>query len=235
MKIESIQSLKTGSLALTLIAIALTTGGWLVLGDRASSNQSQAPNAHRHDAGKMPSMMHHNMAMNLGPADANYDLRFIDAMRLHHRGAIAMAKVAQQKSQRPEIKKLARNIIEAQSREENELLRKWRWAWYPQASHEPVAYGSANKSVVPMSKQQQQSMTMHQDLGSADAQFDLRFMNAMITHHQAAITMAQDALKKSQRPEIKQLSQEIIRSQQAEIDQMKQWRQAWYQKPSHSM
>jgi len=52
----------------------------------------------------------------------------------------------------------------------------------------------------------------------------------MIPHHQGAITMAQDALSKSKRPEIKQLAQEIITSQQKEIDQMKQWRQAWYKK-----
>lgn len=238
MNIKSIQSLKTGSLALTVIAIASVAGGWLVLGDRVTSNQSQAPNAHRHDAGKMPGMMqhggmmHHNMAMDLGPADANYDLRFIDAMRLHHRGAIAMAKVAEQKSQRPEIKKLARNIIIAQNREENELLRKWRSAWYPKAPEAPVAYGGQGNSTIPMSKELQQNMTMAMDLGPADAQFDLRFMNAMIAHHQGAITMAQDALKKSKRPEIKQLSQEIIRSQQAEIDQMKQWQQAWYQQNS---
>lgn len=248
MNIKSIQLIKTGWLALTLIVIASTTGGWLVLGARASSNQSQAPNANRHDAGKMPRMMQHdhemmqhggmmdhNMAMDLGPADANYDLRFIDAMRLHHRGAIAMAQEAKQKSQRPEIKKLARNIIIAQNREENELLRKWRSAWYPKAPEAPVAYGGQGESTIPMSKELQQNMTMAMDLGSADAQFDLRFMNAMIAHHQGAITMAQDALKKSKRPEIKQLSQEIIRSQQAEIDQMKQWQQAWYQKPDHSM
>jgi uncharacterized protein (DUF305 family) len=180
-------------------------------------------------------MMNHSMAMDLGPADANYDLRFIDAMRLHHRGAIAMAKAAEQKSQRPEIKKLARNIIIAQNREENELLRKWRAAWYPQASGEPVAYGGQGKPTVPMSKQLQQSMSMVKDLGPADAQFDLRFMNAMIAHHQGAIGMAQDALKKSKRSEIKQLSQEIVNSQQAEIDQMKQWQQAWYKKSSDSM
>ena len=175
-------------------------------------------------------MMNHGsgMAMDLGPADANYDLRFIDAMRLHHRGAIAMAKEAQQKSKRPEIKKLASDIIVAQNREENELLRKWRQQWYPQASKEPVAYGGEGKPVVPMTKQQQQSMSMMMDLGTADAQFDLRFMNAMIAHHEGAVMMAQDALQKSKRPEIKQLANEIATSQQKEIAQMKQWRKAWY-------
>ncbi|HEY9301815.1 MAG TPA: DUF305 domain-containing protein, partial [Phormidium sp.] len=147
--------------------------------------------------------MNHSMDMDLGPADANYDLRFIDGMRLHHRGAIAMAKEAQQKSQRPEIKQLAKNIIIAQNREENELLRNWRKAWYPQASEEFVAYGGEGKSVVPMSKQQQQMMMMQEDLGAADAQFDRRFMDAMIVHHEGAVVMAQDALKKSKRPEIK--------------------------------
>lgn len=246
MKFTQSISLKTGLLALTFAAIA-STGG--LLASCANTTQSQVPNTSATDAGsttsqKQPSpntmtdtggmqgmdhsSMNHNMAMDLGPADANYDLRFIDAMRLHHRGAIAMAQEAQQKSQRPEIRKLAENIIQAQSREENELLRRWRQDWYPNAPQEFVAYGNESKPLVPMSEQQQQSMTMREDLGPADAEFDLRFMNAMIAHHEGALMMAQDALAKSQRPEIKKLAQEIIDSQQAEIAQMKQWQQAWY-------
>jgi uncharacterized protein (DUF305 family) len=50
----------------------------------------------------------------------------------------------------------------------------------------------------------------------------------MIPHHQGALVMAKDVLNKSKRPEMKQLAQEILTSQQKEIDQMKQWRQAWY-------
>jgi uncharacterized protein (DUF305 family) len=73
-------------------------------------------------------------------------------------------------------------------------------------------------------------MKMSKNLGSADAEFDLRFINEMIAHHESAITMAQDALSKSQRPEIKDLAQDIVAAQQAEIEQMKQWRQAWYKK-----
>jgi len=233
------QSIKTGGLALILVAIALT-GGFLTACSSVSSNSSQAPNTTAPNADGIHGMEHGNgmndsMAMDNGPADDYYDLRFIDAMRLHHRGAIAMAQEAQQKSQRPEIKKLAGNIIEAQNREENELLRNWRQEWYPKAGSEFVTYGGEGKPVVPMSEQQQQSMTMKMDLGPANAEFDLRFMNAMIAHHEGAIAMAQDALQKSQRPEIKQLAQEIASSQQAEIEQMKQWRKAWYQESEHSM
>lgn len=232
-------SFKISFLSFTLVAFASLMGGVLTACSNTEQSQNQVPNTNVTDAssthGGMQGMEHgtgmtHDKAMDLGPADANYDLRFIDAMRLHHRGAIVMAEEAQQKSQRPEIRKLAGNIIEAQSREENKLLREWRSAWYPQAGSEFVTYDSANKSLVPMSEQQKQSMTMLQTLGAADDQFDLRFMNAMIAHHEGATQMAQDALSKSKRFEVKQLAQEIIDSQQAEIDQMKQWRQAWYKK-----
>ena len=73
------------------------------------------------------------------------------------------------------------------------------------------------------------SMMMNQ-LGKADKNYDLRFINAMIPHHQGAVMMAKDALKKSQHSEIKTMAQDIIVSQEKEIDQMKSWRKAWYGK-----
>jgi len=41
---------------------------------------------------------------------------------------------------------------------------------------------------------------MSEELGPADNQFDLRFLNAMIPHHEGAVNMAQEALNKSQHP-----------------------------------
>jgi len=41
------------------------------------------------------------------------------------------------------------------------------------------------------------------NLGATDDQFDLRLLNAMIPHHEGAVVMANDALNKSKRPEIK--------------------------------
>ncbi|GAA6621536.1 DUF305 domain-containing protein [Scytonema sp. NUACC26] len=175
-----------------------------------------------HDSG-----MNHSMAMDLGPADANYDLRFIDAMIPHHQGATQMAKEAQQKSKRPEIKKLAGAIIKAQNKEIAEL-KQWRTAWYPKAPSTAMAWNTQMNHMMEMSPEQSKAMRMDMDLGAANAEFDLRFINAMIPHHEGAITMAQDALSKSKRPEIKNIAKDIVTSQQKEIDQMKQWRQAWY-------
>jgi uncharacterized protein (DUF305 family) len=81
-----------------------------------------------------------------------------------------------------------------------------------------------------MSPEQIQAMRMDMDLGAADGEFDLRFLNGMIPHHQGAVMMAKDALNKSKRPEIKKLAQAIISSQTAEIKQMQQWQQTWYKK-----
>ncbi|HEY9876343.1 MAG TPA: DUF305 domain-containing protein [Candidatus Obscuribacterales bacterium] len=225
-------SFKSGLLALTLVAIASSTGAVLTACSNVSQSENQAPTASSSDAGHMQhsghsSGMNHNMAMDLGEADANYDLRFIDAMKIHHQGAVIMAKEAQQKSKRPEIKKLADNIIKAQNTEISQM-QKWRQAWYPQASKEPLAYGGQGKSLVPMPEKQRQDMMMSGDLGAADDQFDKRFINAMIPHHEGAIKMAEDALTKSKHPEIKKLAQNITTSQKAEIEQMKQWRQSWY-------
>lgn len=228
---------KTSFLSLACVRFTAVAGMLLTACSTPSQNQSQAPNSTTTNTGSMQGSDHssmdhgsmaHGMAMDLGPADANYDLRFIDAMRLHHQGAVTMAQAAQQKSQRSDIKTLADTIVMTQSREDTELLQR-RKAWYPQASSELVAYGGASKSITPMSESQRQSMRMEQSLGTADAEFDLRFINAMIPHHKGALTMAQDALNKSKRPEIKQLAQAILTSQRKEIEQMQRWRQAWYQ------
>jgi uncharacterized protein (DUF305 family) len=49
---------------------------------------------------------------------------------------------------------------------------------------------------------------------------DEQFIMSMIPHHSSAILMCQEATIKD--PELKQLCEEIIATQQAEIDQMKE-------------
>lgn len=57
---------------------------------------------------------------------------------------------------------------------------------------------------------------------------DRHFIEQMIPHHQDAIAMGHLALEKAEHPEIKNLGQEIISAQSAEIDQMKSWYQNWF-------
>jgi uncharacterized protein (DUF305 family) len=50
---------------------------------------------------------------------------------------------------------------------------------------------------------------------------DRRFIDAMVPHHQGAMAMSEVALKNAEHEEIKELSQNIISSQQAEIEELK--------------
>jgi uncharacterized protein (DUF305 family) len=197
----------------------------------ACSNPTQSSNAPMPgmDHSKMDhsQMNHGSMTMELGAADENFDLRFIDAMVPHHQGAVKMAQEALQKSKRPEIKKLAQSIIADQDQEIAQM-QQWRKSWYASAAATPMAWNTGTKTMMPMTQAQMKSMMMEMNLGAADDQFDLRFINAMIPHHQSAIDMANNALKASKRPEIQKLSSAIKTSQQAEIAQMKQWQKAWY-------
>ena len=231
-------SLKTSFTALTLTCATVLTSGVLAACSKAPSSQTQAPNiiaatpaSSKQDAsqGGMGGMagMDHSMSMDLGPADANYDLRFIDGMSVHHQGAVNMAQDVLKQSKRPEMKKIANEMIVAQKREINQM-KEWRKTWYPKADNTPMAYHAAMGHMMAMTPEQTQSMMMTMDLGAADDQFDLRFLNAMIPHHEGALVMAEDALKKSKRPEMKKLSQEILASQKQEIQQMKEWRKSWY-------
>lgn len=166
-------------------------------------------------------------SMNLGLKDESFDLRFIDGMVPHHAGAVKMAQEALAKSQRPEIKQLAQQMIDAQEKEIAEL-QTWRKAWYPSQDETPMMYHAEMGHMMPMTQEMRDRMMMNVDLGAADDQFDLRFVEAMIPHHQGAIDMANQAIVHSDRAEVKTLAQNIIRSQQQEIDQMQQWRKAWY-------
>ncbi len=216
-------SIKTRIATFSLVAIASLIGSIVTsCSTQQSGNLVTSTTANASDQ-----QMNHNMAMDLGPADADYDLRYIDAMTFHHLGAVDMAKDALQKAQHPQIKRLAEDITRTQNKEIAEM-KQWRQTWYPQAGNKPMAYNSQTLQMMEMPSDQMKSMMMSVDLGATDANFDLRFLNAMILHHEAAVTMAKDALKNSKRPRIKEVSQDISRSQPVEIRQMQQWRRAWY-------
>lgn len=148
--------------------------------------------------------------------NAPFDAQFIDAMIVHHEGAIVMAKDARVQAQRAEIKTLAEAIISAQDAEIKQM-KTWRAGWFAELKDT----GGMAMDMGPMA------------VPAGDAPYDIRFIDAMIPHHEGAIAMAKEALAKSERAEIKALAQTIITAQTAEIAQMKQWREAWAKSALH--
>ena len=117
----------------------------------------------------------------LGRSDKYFDKRYIDAMIAHHLGAIQLAEQVKDKTKRPEIKVIAESILENEPKLINELYT-WKKDWYNNT------YKVTPKQGV--------------NLGTYDANLDLRFINAAIAHHQAGVEMANEVAIKSTRNEI---------------------------------
>jgi uncharacterized protein (DUF305 family) len=188
-------------------------------GSRGNGMASGNAGTMGHGAADDTASINRMMADALGPADSSYDARFVDMMIPHHQSAIDMANIALTAAVHPEIKAVARNIARDQ-KNEIDRMRAWRLRWYGQGG------GKDTSQFVDVMRRMDDAMLT--GLGARDSTFDLRFINMMIPHHQAAIAMAWDALAKSRRPEILDLARAVIAAQQKEINAMKQWRQQWY-------
>lgn len=146
--------------------------------------------------------------------DADFDRGFLSRLIAHHGGAIDMAKIAYDRAEHPELKQLAQNIIAAQQAEQVKM-RGWLDQWYPNHADD---MGGMDMS------------TMNEELATLrQAQpFDRAFIDAMVPDHQAAIREARTALDQAVRPEVRELAQNVVTTQQGEIDQMRAWRDQWY-------
>lgn len=64
--------------------------------------------------------------------------------------------------------------------------------------------------------------------GKTGDEFDRAFLEEMIVHHEGAVMMAQALLANTQRPELRQLGDDIIAAQTREIGMMRGWLRDWY-------
>jgi uncharacterized protein (DUF305 family) len=148
---------------------------------------------------------------------AEFEASFLQQMIQHHRGAVEMAKMVADHTQRAELRQFAEKIISAQTQEIGQMT-KWLADWY-KASPKEVANEKADKEMKP-------HMSMLQ--AKKDADFDKAFLEMMPEHHHMAVEMAEQAEKKATHPELKELAAKIAKDQQDEITQMKSWATSWF-------
>lgn len=128
--------------------------------------------------------------------------QFIAEMIPHHQEAVDTSKVILAKSNNNDLKNLAEEIVDAQTRE-IEMLNSWKKEFYPNSIYQSI--------YLPM-------MPNLQDLKSPE--LDNTFIQGMIMHHMMAIMMAEQVLSLNPRPEIKQFAEQVIEVQSKEIKQM---------------
>lgn len=188
----------------------------LIVGICAGYGLSRDQDSYRWNSGMMRGGM-----MNRDGMMGNIDQHFIIQMIPHHGGAIAMAKVALQKSKRPEILSLANGIIEAQQREIDDM-KKWYSEWYGQTV--PIINQNSTEFSGMM---HMKSMQGDLEKLKSSNDFDNEFVNQMIPHHEMAIMMASMLQNSTERGEMRILADQIITSQSREIDMMKSWQAGW--------
>ncbi len=119
--------------ASVLVAIVII-GFAICASTRMSHERGFAYRGHEMRRGKMmmDSKMHESMNGMMigivGKTGAEFDQAFLKEMIMHHEGAVAMAKEVLIKSERPELKKMAEDIIKAQTAE-IEQMKAWQTEW----------------------------------------------------------------------------------------------------------
>jgi uncharacterized protein (DUF305 family) len=186
------------------------------------SNMNHDMSTMNHDMSNMQGRDMMNMNSDPDAAQQPFDLQFLDSMTHHHNGAIMMAKMVLDKTERPELKAFAEKIIDDQTKEIGEM-KQLRERWY---SGKP---SSVNMEMPGMVGGMKMMNAEHlKEMGDMEpSHFDNHFLNMMTAHHEGAVAISSDAMKRAEHPEIKQLAERIIKAQQPEIEQMKKWKAAW--------
>jgi len=113
------------TLTAVVIALIVGLGGGYLIADNKTSSAS-----HVMSDGSMMSDTMAGMTSGLeGKTGDEFDKTFIQEMIVHHEGAVAMAQQALQQAEHSEIKMMAQNIIDAQTRE-IATMREWLQSWY---------------------------------------------------------------------------------------------------------
>lgn len=144
------------------------------------------------------------------------DAAFIKDMVPHHSGALDMAELAPTRAASAEVKALAAQIAAAQ---EPEITRMeaMSMAWkvdLPAGGHS-MGGGASMGGGMSMGGDDVAALTP-----LSGAAFDKEWLTRMIAHHTSAVSMSEVELAQGENPQGKELAQQIIAAQKAEITTM---------------
>jgi uncharacterized protein (DUF305 family) len=160
-----------------------------------------------------------NMQSSPGAATAPYDLQFLDTMTSHHQGAVDMAKLAETRAEHKELKELAASIVYDQEKEIAKMS-EWRDKWFAEKT-------KAINMKFPGMSHGMGGMDLKKLESLKGSDFDIEFIKQMIPHHEGAVEMAKNLQKQDAHAELKELAGDIIREQEAEIKQVREWLGRW--------
>ncbi|MFV8050306.1 DUF305 domain-containing protein [Mycobacterium sp. 48b] len=198
-----------------VVAAALVAG----CGNEAADKSEGAANT--------PSTSASASAPAAGEVHNDADVMFAQHMIPHHQQAVEMSDVLLAKQGiDARVTELATQIKGAQA-PEIEQMQGWLKQWgnppmppMPQQGHGDVGHGNMGEMPAMQGMVSETDMTALRNAQGAEA--DKLYLTHMIAHHEGAITMAQDEIKDGQYPAAVEMARTIVKTQQQEIDTMRQ-------------
>lgn len=152
------------------------------------------------------------------------DVTFVQEMIPHHRGALAMAQLADGRAEDERVLDLA-GRIEAAQEPEIEMMTGWLEEWgEPVPDESDMGMGGMegmedmDDGGMDMGGMSEEDMSALE--AASGAEFDRMFLELMIEHHRSAVQMAETQIAEGSNPDAVALAEDIAESQTAEIDEM---------------
>ena len=191
-------------LATPVLAVALAACGGSPSGPAASATESASAPA----TGSSQSSA-------AATAFNQQDTSFASNMIQHHRQAVEMADLVASRSTDQKVIDLATRIKAAQSPEIT-TMNGWLKSWGMPEVEDMSGMDMAGSMPGMMS-----ATDLAELAALTGPAFDQKFLTMMITHHEGAITMAQEQIAKGQNTDAKALAQRVTTDQTAEIAQIR--------------
>ena len=146
------------------------------------------------------------------------DVMFAQMMIPHHEQAVQMSAVGLAKDGlSPEITELATQVKDAQA-PEIETRTGWLDAWGEPVEGHHMETADGEDGMDGMLSEDQMG-----ELEAAEGEEAARmFLESMTAHHNGAVDMAQEEIENGENPEAIALAEDIVETQEAEIQEMKE-------------
>jgi uncharacterized protein (DUF305 family) len=210
------KQITTGILA---IAVLLTSSTAIAIGETIAQGMPHRGGGHG------------GMGMGMMMSGEQGDRTFIEMMIPHHDGAVKMADLILKRTKRPELRQLATAIKRDQTREIGQM-KTWYQQWYKASVPSNPKSGGMGMGMMSGGGMANMMTAQVQKLATTNERdSDRVFLEEMIPHHKMALMMTSHIVD-SDRPELRTLAKNIMQTQTAEIEQMRQWYNTWYQQRS---
>ncbi|MGY4893609.1 MAG: DUF305 domain-containing protein [Candidatus Saccharimonadota bacterium] len=218
---------KYGLIVIATIAIVVIAGIGIYAINKSNNTMNNAMSEDASNSQKSSS--NENMDKYASLKGDEFDEMYIAEMLAHHDGAISMSEMVGAGTDRKELLDLAQAIMQTQTQELMKM-QEWQTQW----GYEKTMGGHASHAGMG-NEMSGTMMDMGKELeGLKGSDFDKKFLELMIEHHQQAVDMSKYASTNAKHQEVKDLAKAITSAQNTEIAQMKQWQMDWGFKDSSS-